>query len=203
MSSTSKSDINEQILSTLDQLKSMLSDLYDEVNTLKKEIRESIKSVRDEIRREVGTLRREIDEKVSRLDKRIDDVEKRLKEAEENLEKHLEKQDHVLEVHSEALMNGLALQTLLNVVHKYDKTTSFTLSHIGKNPLIVVEDHESIVMLVITEVLSNEVQDTLNRLAERLRIFTDKEVRYKVLTIRASAKETIADIEPIWSFMLE
>lgn len=173
---------------SIDALYAHMKDLKEEVGRLRTKIEE---------------IRKEFNEKVDNLSKQVDKVENRLREAEENLENHLKKQDYVLEGHGEALVNELTLQTLLNIVSKHDEVTSFTLLYIGKNPLIVVENQESIMMLVIAEVPSMEVQEVLDELAERLRVFTDKKVEYKVLTARVPAKEVETGVEPAWSYVLE
>lgn len=206
MSSSSELSSVDRILrrleDSLDKLRGEVRELRTSISTLYA----SVKDVKEQVVRlheKINEMHTEFNEKISNLSKRVDEVENRLKEAEENLENHLKKQDYVLEGHSEALMNELALQTLLNIMSKRDEATSFTLLHVGKNPLIAIEDQERITMLIVTEVPSKEVQDTLDELAERLKIFTDKEVNYRVLTIRVPAKEARANIEPIWSSILE
>lgn len=174
------------------------------VNKVEERINDLSSEVRD-VREDLSNLRAEFHQKVIALENRMIAVERRVSEAEKNLDEHLRKQDEVLRSHSEALLNDLAFQIMSVIRTRYGESVTLTLMQLRRNPLIAIEDHRSIKLLVIAESSSEHLRDTLGMLSDRLERYTDKEVIYRVLTLEMGKmnRRPPSAGEPVWTLLAE
>lgn len=176
------------------ELDTKVGDLATRINA----VEEGLQNLRSEFHREVAIIR----SKISDVEKRVELVEKRIEQAEENLDRHLREQDEVLESHGEALLNNIALQIMSSVKSRYSEEASVTLLQTGKTPLIVVEDHRRVMMILIAEKYEETYQKMLESLKQEIEVCTDKETLYKILALeipRELSKELQQVVEPVWA----
>jgi len=177
-------------------LSSRVSGLESAIGSLAKElgdIKESISYLENELEK----ARRELGDRIAKVESRVEKVEGRIDEVEKNLDQHLARQDVVLQRNSEALLNSLAMQFVVNVVSKVASSAHVVLCHLNEKPLIVIEFGNDIyVTLISVEVLKEDLR-TLENLSKVLKEYSDKEVKYSILATGVSEAEA-----PVWLYSL-
>jgi chromosome segregation ATPase len=191
------------LFSEIKSLKDAVDKLIDNLRQLTEEV-DKIKDEMIEIKKKVGELEddlkktsQELSEQINKVKHKVIKVEKRVKEAEENLNNHLFQQDKVLEHNSEVLLNNLVMQYVLNIVDRVAPSSHIILGYLNEKPFIVIETTEDIQLILIsTEVLMEDIE-TLNKIRDVLSEYTDKEVKYNILTTSVTKSET-----PAWLYSL-
>jgi chromosome segregation ATPase len=161
------------------------------------EIKQEIDEIKQEIykvEKSLEATRQELSRQINAVGSKVMEVEKRVREAEKNLNDHLSQQDKVLEHNSEALLNNLMMQFILNIIDRA-ASSHIVLSYLNEKPFIIIETTEYIELILISTEVSKEDLKTLNKLTEALSEYTDKEVKYKILTTRVTRSET-----PVWLY---
>jgi chromosome segregation ATPase len=197
-----------QLYSAINSLNSLVYDLVKiqdevvkELNRLGKEI-EGIKDEMNEIKEKVSKLeddlektKQELSKQINAVQHKVKEVEERVEKAEENLNDHLSQQDKVLEHNSEALLNNLVMQYVLNIVDRAASSSRIVLGYLNEKPFIVVETSEYIELTLISSEVLNEDLEALNKIRDALSEYTDKEVKYNILTTSVTKTET-----PAWLY---
>lgn len=147
-----------------------------------------------EVEKNLEATRQELSGQINAVGSKVTEVENRVREAEKNLSDHLSQQDKVLEHNSEALLNNLAMQYVLNIIDRV-ASSHIVVSYLNEKPFIIIETTEYIELILISIEVSKEDLETLNKLTEALSEYTDKEVKYKILTTRVTRSET-----PVWLY---
>jgi chromosome segregation ATPase len=147
-----------------------------------------------EVEKNLEATRQELSGQINAVGSKVMEVENRVREAEKNLSDHLFQQDKVLEHNSEALLNNLAMQYVLNIIDRV-APSHIVVSYLNEKPFIIIETTEYIELILISTEVSKEDLETLNKLTEALSEYTDKEVKYKILTTRVTRSET-----PVWLY---
>jgi chromosome segregation ATPase len=147
-----------------------------------------------EVEKNLEATRQELSGQINAVGSKVMEVENRVREAEKNLSDHLSQQDKVLEHNSEALLNNLAMQYVLNIIDRV-ASSHIMVSYLNEKPFIIIETTEYIELILISTEVSKEDLKTLNKLSEALSEYTDKEVKYKILTTRVTRSET-----PVWLY---
>jgi chromosome segregation ATPase len=147
-----------------------------------------------EVEKNLEATRQELSGQINAVGSKVMEVENRVREAEKNLSDHLSQQDKVLEHNSEALLNNLAMQYVLNIIDRV-APSHIVVSYLNEKPFIIIETTEYIELILISIEVSKEDLETLNKLSEALSEYTDKEVKYKILTTRVTRSET-----PVWLY---
>jgi len=209
---------SDSIAPALKEISQRLSKIYREMYSIRQDVQEiagrvdqlekglkAIKSTLTELIGSVNQLENELENTKNELTIRIDavenevrNVEKRVDEAEKNLDKHLAEQDVVLSRNSEALLNNLAMQFVVNVVSKMATSAHIVLGHLNGKPFIVIESSNYIYMVLISIEVLEEDMRILKNLKEILEEYSDKEVKYNVLTTDVSEAEA-----PAWLYSLQ
>ena len=209
---------SDSIAPALKEISQRLSKIYREMYSIRQDVQEiagrvdqlekglkAIKSTLTELIGSVNQLEKELENTKKELTIRIDavenevrNVEKRVDEAEKNLDKHLAEQDVVLSRNSEALLNNLAMQFVVNVVSKMATSAHIVLGHLNGKPFIVIESSNYIYMVLISIEVLEEDMRILKNLKEILEEYSDKEVKYNVLTTDVSEAEA-----PAWLYSLQ
>jgi chromosome segregation ATPase len=197
-----------QLYSAINSLNSLVYDLVKiqdkvvkELNRLGKEI-EGIKDEMNEIKEKVSKLeddlektKQELSKQINAVQHKVKEVEERVEKAEENLNDHLSQQDKVLEHNSEALLNNLVMQYVLNIVDRAASSSHIVLGYLNEKPFIVVETSEYIELILISSEVLKEDLEALNKIRDALSEYTDKEVKYNILTTSVTKTET-----PAWLY---
>ena len=177
-------------LKYLRQLSTKVDEIKQEIDEIEQEIYKVEKSLE--------ATRQELSRQINAVGSKVMEVEKRVREAEKNLNDHLSQQDKVLEHNSEALLNNLMMQYVLNIIDRA-ASSHIVLSYLNEKPFIIIETTEYIELILISTEVSKEdlktLNKTLNKLTEALSEYTDKEVKYKILTTRVTRSET-----PVWLY---
>jgi chromosome segregation ATPase len=179
----------ESLSSEIESLKRTLKYLH-QLSTKVDEIKQEIY----EVEKSLEATRQELSRQINAVGSKVMEVEKRVSEAEKNLNDHLSQQDKVLEHNSEALLNNLMMQYVLNIIDRA-ASSHIVLSYLNEKPFIIIETTEYIELILISTEVSKEDLKTLNKLSKALSEYTDKEVKYKILTTRVTRSET-----PVWLY---
>jgi predicted nuclease with TOPRIM domain len=186
------------------------SDISGRINRLERELAE-LRSELELLERtlgEVAKVQLQLSNKVDEIMNKVTEVEKNLEATRQELsgqinavgskvmevDDHLSQQDKVLEHNSEALLNNLAMQYVLNIIDRV-ASSHIMVSYLNEKPFIIIETTEYIELILISTEVSKEDLKTLNKLTEALSEYTDKEVKYKILTTRVTRSET-----PVWLY---
>lgn len=188
----------------------MESDISGRINRLERELAElrSELELLERILGEVAKVQLQLSNKVDEIMNKVTEVEKNLEATRQELsgqinavgskvmevDDHLSQQDKVLEHNSEALLNNLAMQYVLNIIDRV-ASSHIMVSYLNEKPFIIIETTEYIELILISTEVSKEDLKTLNKLSEALSEYTDKEVKYKILTTRVTRSET-----PVWLY---
>jgi predicted nuclease with TOPRIM domain len=186
------------------------SDISGRINRLERELAElrSELELLERILGEVAKVQLQLSNKVDEIMNKVTEVEKNLEATRQELsgqinavgskvmevDDHLSQQDKVLEHNSEALLNNLAMQYVLNIIDRV-ASSHIMVSYLNEKPFIIIETTEYIELILISTEVSKEDLKTLNKLSEALSEYTDKEVKYKILTTRVTRSET-----PVWLY---
>jgi hypothetical protein len=186
------------------------SDISGRINRLERELAElrSELELLERILGEVAKVQLQLSNKVDEIMNKVTEVEKNLEATRQELsgqinavgskvmevDDHLSQQDKVLEHNSEALLNNLMMQYVLNIIDRA-ASSHIVLSYLNEKPFIIIETTEYIELILISIEVSKEDLETLNKLSEALSEYTDKEVKYKILTTRVTRSET-----PVWLY---
>jgi hypothetical protein len=186
------------------------SDISGRINRLERELAElrSELELLERILGEVAKVQLQLSNKVDEIMNKVTEVEKNLEATRQELsgqinavgskvmevDDHLSQQDKVLEHNSEALLNNLAMQYVLNIIDRV-ASSHIMVSYLNEKPFIIIETTEYIELILISTEVSKEDLKTLNKLTEALSEYTDKEVKYKILTTRVTRSET-----PVWLY---
>lgn len=192
--------INERIYyieKYVQQLTKNITYLENELKAVASELSE-IKSRVDYLENELKETRRELNNRIDGLENEVIKVKDRVDEVEENLDQHLTKQDTVLQRNSEALLNNLAMQFVVNVVSKMGSSAHVVLGHLNEKPFIVIESSNHIYMVLISIEISEEDVKTLENIKDILKEYSDKEVKYNILTTDVSKAKA-----PAWLYSLQ
>ncbi len=174
-------------------LRSKLDEVAEVQLQLSKKVGEIMNKV-TEVEKNLEATRQELSGQINAVGSKVMEVENRVREAEKNLSDHLFQQDKVLEHNSEALLNNLAMQYVLNIIDRV-APSHIVVSYLNEKPFIIIETTEYIELILISIEVSKEDLETLNKLTEALSEYTDKEVKYKILTTRVTRSET-----PVWLY---
>jgi len=151
-----------------------------------KEMKEKV----DKLENYLNETKQELSEQIGKVWEKVMKVEERVEEAEKNLSNHLSQQDEVLEHNSEALLNNLVMQYTPSIVDKA-ASSHIVLNYLNEKPSIVIESTECIQLILIsTEVLKEDLE-MLNKIRDLLSEYTDKEVKYEILTTSVTNSETL------------
>jgi predicted nuclease with TOPRIM domain len=184
------------------------SDISGRINRLERKLAE-LRSELELLERtlgEVAKVQLQLSNKVDEIMNKVTEVEKNLEATRQELsgqinavgskvmevDDHLSQQDKVLEHNSEALLNNLAMQYVLNIIDRV-ASSHIMVSYLNEKPFIIIETTEYIELILISTEVSKEDLKTLNKLSEALSEHVDKEVKYKILTTRVTRSET-----PVW-----
>jgi chromosome segregation ATPase len=193
-------EINNKIAvieNTLQTISKSVEKMEDRLSGIEDELKEVGERV-DDIENELQETKKELFNRINAVRDKVMEVEKRVEKAEIRLDEHLFEQDVVLQKNSEALLNNLAMQFVLNVVSKSTSVAHIELSHLNKKPFIVIESNENIRLILISSEISREDVEVLENLGNALREYTDKEVKYNILTTEVTKSET-----PAWLYSLQ
>jgi predicted nucleic acid-binding Zn-ribbon protein len=192
--------INDRIASIENALRTipkLFEQIQDRLNSIGSELNK-IRGRVDRLEEELQETKKELSNRINAVRDKVMEVEKRVEKAEIRLDEHLSEQDVVLQKNSEALLNNLAMQFVLNVVSKSTSVAHIELSHLNKKPFIVIESNENIRLILISSEISKEDVEVLENLGNALREYTDKEVKYNILTTEVTKSET-----PAWLYSLQ
>lgn len=179
----SKLELLERILGEVAEVQLQLSNKVDKIMNKVTEVEKNLEATRQELSGQINAV-----------GSKVMEVENRVREAEKNLSDHLSQQDKVLEHNSEALLNNLAMQYVLNIIDRV-ASSHIVVSYLNEKPFIIIETTEYIELILISTEVSKEDLKTLNKLTEALSEYADKEVKYKILTTRVTRSET-----PVWLY---
>jgi predicted nuclease with TOPRIM domain len=179
----SELELLERILGEVAKVQLQLSNKVDEIMNKVTEVEKNLEATRQELSGQINAV-----------GSKVMEVEKRVSEAEKNLNDHLSQQDKVLEHNSEALLNNLMMQYVLNIIDRA-ASSHIVLSYLNEKPFIIIETTEYIELILISTEVSKEDLKTLNKLTEALSEYVDKEVKYKILITRVTRSET-----PVWLY---
>jgi uncharacterized coiled-coil protein SlyX len=186
------------------------SDISGRINRLERKLAE-LRSELELLERtlgEVAKVQLQLSNKVDEIMNKVTEVEKNLEATRQELsgqinavgskvmevDDHLSQQDKVLEHNSEALLNNLAMQYVLNIIDRV-ASSHIVVSYLNEKPFIIIETTEYVELILISTEVSKEDLKTLNKLSEALSEYVDKEVKYKILTTRVTRSET-----PVWLY---
>jgi prefoldin subunit 5 len=198
--SSSLEDIHEE-LKAIRKKVTLLESHLDEYRRRLEDIATALKNILSAVNILDGKIektKQELTEQISALRGQVKSLNERVNEVEKNLDEHLAEQDEVLQKNSEALLNNLAMQFVTNVITKTAGTAHVILSHLNDKPFIVVEDYESIFMILISTEITHEDTEVLESIKTMLKEYTDKDVRYTILTTDVSKAES-----PAWLYALQ
>jgi prefoldin subunit 5 len=182
----------KRTLKYLHQLSTKVDEIKREIKSLKRTLKylHQLSTKVDEIKREIKSLKRTLKATRQELSRQINAVGSKVMEVDD----HLSQQDKVLEHNSEALLNNLAMQYVLNIIDRV-ASSHIVVSYLNEKPFIIIETTEYVELILISTEVSKEDLKTLNKLSEALSEYVDKEVKYKILTTRVTRSET-----PVWLY---
>jgi hypothetical protein len=89
----------------------------------------------------------------------------------------------------------IIMQYVLNIVDRAASSSHIVLGYLNEKPFIVVETSEYIELTLISSEVLKEDLEALNKIRDALSEYTDKEVKYNILTTSVTKTET-----PAWLY---
>lgn len=170
--------VSDSVVRRLDKISHEQREAIARVEAVKQEI---TKNINDNIR----SLKKELENIRTELKNYIDESSSRIlymiKEASSIIADKLEKQEGVISLSKDMLL-GIITSNIIDELRKKHVNRPLVITKISNYPLIIVEDENEILLILITDVLSEQLTGLLDNMASKISFYTGKKVKKTIIT---------------------